>query len=95
MLFRSLVLFLVLFVLVRQGAMGRTGTLTGAFLIGYALARMAAELFREPDPHLGFLFAGATMGQLLSVPMLLAGLAILAWAPRSHAPSGGRDAAGG
>ena len=90
----GLVLSAVLFVLVRRGAMGRTGTVTGVFLIGYALARMAAELFREPDPHLGFLIAGTTMGQLLSLPMLLAGLAILAWAPRTNAPSHGRDAAG-
>jgi phosphatidylglycerol:prolipoprotein diacylglycerol transferase len=43
------------------------------FLCGYALARIVGELFREPDSHLGFLLAGATMGQLLSLPMFLAG----------------------
>jgi phosphatidylglycerol:prolipoprotein diacylglycerol transferase len=53
------------------------GTLGGAFLIGYALARIVVEFFREPDAQLGFLAAGATMGQLLSLPMLAAGMALV------------------
>ena len=81
----GLVLFLVLYALVRRGALQRTGTLTGGFLIGYALSRALVELVRQPDPHLGFLIGGITMGQLLSVPMLLAGLALIAWARRAHA----------
>ncbi len=52
----------------------RTGTLSGTFFIGYAIARSIGELFRQPDAFLGFLFAGATMGQLLSIPMVLFGL---------------------
>lgn len=52
----------------------RPGFLTGVFLSGYALCRSIAELFREPDAQLGFLLAGTTMGQLLSLPMLLAGV---------------------
>ena len=52
----------------------RRGLVGGVFLAGYALARMVAELFRQPDAHLGFLLGGATMGQLLSLPVLLAGL---------------------
>lgn len=51
----------------------RPGLLTGAFLAGYGVARLAGEFFREPDAHLGFLLAGATMGQLLSLPMVIAG----------------------
>lgn len=81
----GLVLFLVLHALVRAGALRRPGTLTGAFLIGYAASRMLVELVRQPDQHLGFLIGGATMGQLLSVPMLLAGLALIAWARRAPA----------
>jgi len=50
---------------------GRVG---GVFLVGYALARIVSEIFREPDAHLGFLLPGTTMGQLLSLPMLLLGL---------------------
>jgi phosphatidylglycerol:prolipoprotein diacylglycerol transferase len=51
------------------------GTLGGIFLIGYGIARIVAEFFREPDAHLGFLAGGVTMGQLLSVPMLVVGIA--------------------
>ena len=81
----GLVLFVALYILVRLGALERSGTLTGAFLIGYALARMTAELFREPDTHLGFLAGGVTMGQALSLPLLLAGLALVIWARRACA----------
>ena len=58
-----------------------TGLLTGALLAGYGVARLIGEFFREPDAHLGFLLAGATMGQLLSLPMVLVG-AFLIWRAR-------------
>ncbi len=62
----------------------RFGTLTGIFLVGYGVARIIGEFFREPDAFLGFLFAGATMGQLLSLPMILAGTWLIARAqPRA------------
>ena len=77
------VLFLALWLLVRRGWLERGGALSGAFLVGYALARLAAEFFRQPDANLGFLLGGATMGQLLSLPMLLVGLGLLAWARRA------------
>jgi len=65
----------VLFLLSRRESIrARFGLLTGCFLIGYAVARITGEFFREPDAFLGFLWFGATMGQLLSIPMLLAGL---------------------
>jgi phosphatidylglycerol:prolipoprotein diacylglycerol transferase len=76
----GIVLFAVLAVLAwRPRDPATAGRLSGIFLIGYALARSLAELFREPDTHLGFLWAGLTMGQLLSLPMLAAGLALVAW----------------
>ena len=56
----------------------RFGTLTGTFLVGYGIARIVGEFFRQPDAFLGFLFAGATMGQLLSLPMILAGAWLIA-----------------
>ncbi len=78
-LLEGLLLFVVMFLLSRREAVrARLGTLTGIFLIGYALARMTGEIFREPDAFLGFLAFGATMGQLLSIPMLLAGLWLVA-----------------
>ena len=67
----------------RESLRARFGLLTGVFLIGYGVARIAAEFFREPDAFLGFLWAGATMGQLLSVPMLLAG-GWLIWRTRAR-----------
>ena len=58
---------------------------SGLFLVGYAIARGAVELVREPDAHLGYLaFGWVTAGQLLSVPMLLAGVAMLWWGRRSR-----------
>jgi phosphatidylglycerol---prolipoprotein diacylglyceryl transferase len=79
----GLVLFLILLILQRSDAVrARRGTLCGAFLIGYGAFRIVAEFFREPDQQLGFLIAGATMGQLLSVPLILAGLFLIWFARR-------------
>jgi phosphatidylglycerol:prolipoprotein diacylglycerol transferase len=74
----GLVLFVVLLLLVRAGGLRRPGLVTGAFALGYGIFRSFAELFREPDPQLGFLWGGLTMGMMLSVPLALAGL-ILIW----------------
>ncbi len=54
-------------------ALERPGLLGGVFFAGYGIARIIVETFREPDAHLGFLAAGATMGQLLSLPLVLGG----------------------
>lgn len=71
----GLVLFGVLALLVwRYDALRRRGLMAGAFLLGYAIARIVGEFFREPDSFLGFLYAGATMGQLLSLPLAAVGL---------------------
>lgn len=70
----GLLLFAVLLLIARSGGLKRPGLLAGCFGIGYGLARSFGELFRQPDPQLGFLFAGATMGQLLSVPLIGIGL---------------------
>ena len=60
------------------------GAVSGLFLIGYGLFRFAVEFTREPDTFLGLLALGLTMGQWLSVPMVLVGAALLAWAYRAH-----------
>jgi phosphatidylglycerol:prolipoprotein diacylglycerol transferase len=62
------------------------GTITGLFLVGYATARIIAECFREPDAFLGFLPFGTTMGQLLSIPMLLIGAGLIWWGRTHPAP---------
>jgi phosphatidylglycerol:prolipoprotein diacylglycerol transferase len=70
----GLVLFVLLFAAIRFGALGRPGLVTGLFAALYGTARIICEFFREPDPQLGFLFGGATMGMLLSLPMIALGL---------------------
>jgi len=81
-------LLLVLTITCRNEAIrARYGTLTGIFLIGYGLARIVGELFRQPDAFLGFLFAGATMGQLLSLPMIAAGAWLIARARPAPLPA--------
>ena len=87
-LLEGVVLFGVMLLLARsQRLRARYGWLTGAFLCGYAVARSIGELFRQPDPFLGFLFAGATMGQLLSLPMFIAGLVLMLRARPVSAPA--------
>jgi len=89
----GLLLFAVLFWAVRRFGFRRPGLLGGIFLLGYGIARTVCEFFREPDPQLGFLFGGSiealgggiTMGMLLSLPMTLIGLAVIALAWRGHA----------
>ncbi|MGE5200474.1 MAG: prolipoprotein diacylglyceryl transferase [Acidobacteriota bacterium] len=71
----GIVLFTVLFVLQRfTKARDRRGFLSGVFMIGYGLARIVSEFFRQPDPQLGYLLGETTtMGQILSIPLLLLG----------------------
>ena len=70
----GIVLFLLLWALVRNRGMRRPGVISGSFLVGYGVCRMFVEFFRAPDAHIGFVVAGhMTLGQLLSLPMLLVG----------------------
>jgi len=71
----GVLLFLVLAWLGRR--LAGSGGVTAAFLLLYGLFRIIAELFRQPDPQLGFLFATVTMGQLLSAVMVLAGIVLM------------------
>ncbi len=78
-LYEAMLEGVILFVIVnwvwrREAFRNRLGATTGVFITGYAVARSIVELFRQPDAHIGFLLFGSTMGQLLSVPMFLAGL---------------------
>jgi phosphatidylglycerol---prolipoprotein diacylglyceryl transferase len=78
-LMEGLILLTVMLVLSRRDRLrARFGLLTGVFLCGYAVARIIGEYFREPDAFLGFLAFGTTMGQILSVPMLIAGIWLIA-----------------
>ncbi len=68
-----------------------TGQVSAVFLLGYGVMRFGTEFFREPDRNQGFVaFDWMTMGQLLSLPMVLAGIALLLYARhRGHAPAPG------
>ncbi len=88
----GIVLFAVLALLIRGGALKRPGLILGSFILAYALARIIAEFFREPDPQLGFLWGGLTMGMLLCVPMIAAGLYTIALALRRPPLPGARIA---
>ena len=90
----GLLLFAVLALAIRAGALRRPGRVFGLMLVGYALARLFVERFRQADgqfvtagnPHGHVLRLGAewglTMGQLLSLPMLVVGLVLLVRAAR-------------
>ncbi len=78
----GVLLFVILWIALRCGALRRPGTIAGMFGVFYGTARIFCEFFREPDPQLGFLFGGATMGMLLSAPLILVGLLILAFTRR-------------
>ncbi len=70
-------LFLILWVFSSRPR--RRGAVSGLFCLGYGIFRFAVEFFREPDPHLGFVAGGwMTMGQLLTVPVILLGAVLLA-----------------
>jgi phosphatidylglycerol:prolipoprotein diacylglycerol transferase len=75
----GLLLFILLAVAIRLGGLRRAGVISGLFGIGYGAARIGCEFFREPDPQLGFLLGGwATMGMLLSLPLIVIGILLLA-----------------
>jgi len=82
----GILLFAILAVMVRMGALKRPGLILGSFIAIYGLARITAEFFREPDPQLGFLWGGLTMGMLLSVPMIIVGVILIMTAWRREAP---------
>lgn len=86
----GLILGLVLWAMVRGGALGRPGRVAGAFLAGYGLARFVVEFARQADPQFvtpdnpwGHVALAMTMGQLLSLPMIAVGLWLAA---RSRRP---------
>ena len=71
----GLVLFTVLWWIDRRPT--PPGTIFWSFITGYGISRLIVEFFREPDQHLGFILGPITMGQILSLPMVLAGALML------------------
>lgn len=80
----GLILFIVLLALSRSAYVRhRPGILGGTFVAGYGISRIIVEFFRQPDAQLGFLTFGATMGQLLSIPMVLVGVGGIIYAMKA------------
>ena len=84
----GLLLFAVLWWLARKPR--PPGYLFGVFITGYGICRFIVEFFREPDAHMGFLSLGLTMGQWLSLPMVIAGATLILLSPRFAKPPHGR-----
>lgn len=82
-LMEGLLLFIVLWL---YSARPRpAGAVTGLFGVGYGTARIIGEFFRQPDAHIGFIaFDWLTMGMLLSTPMVIIGLGMMAWAYKKN-----------
>ena len=86
----GIVIFCVLFALSRKRPPRPQGTFLGAFLVLYGIFRFLIEFVREPDVQLGYLWGGwLTMGQVLSAPLIVAGIALLIYAARSRHPQAG------
>lgn len=84
MLLEGVVLFIILNIFVRKSR--PVGSVSGLFLIGYGAFRIIVEFFRQPDAQLG-LFGGVSMGQILSIPMILLGIIFMVWAYRQDKKS--------
>jgi len=81
----GVVLLTVLLMLAsRERVRARFGLISGSFLIGYAVCRIIAECFRQPDAFLGYIAGVLTMGQILSFPMLLIGIGLIVWSLRQR-----------
>lgn len=86
----GLVIFCVLCALSRKRPPRPQGTFLGAFLVLYGIFRFLIEFVREPDVQLGYLWGGwLTMGQVLSAPLIVAGIALLIYAARTRHPQAG------
>lgn len=79
-LLEGAVLLVVMIALARRLPPRPRGELLGWLLALYGVFRTFAEFFREPDEQLGFLFGAVTMGQLLSLPMIIGGIVLIWWA---------------
>ncbi|WP_294438225.1 prolipoprotein diacylglyceryl transferase [uncultured Slackia sp.] len=89
-LLEGVIIFIVLFALSRKKPPLPRGTHFGLFLIMYGMFRFLIEFIREPDVQLGYLWGGwLTMGQLLSLPLVLAGIVILIYALKMKLPQQG------
>lgn len=79
----GILLFFILYAVWKAGLWRRTGAMSGVFMIAYGCSRFLVEFTRQPDAHLGLFWNAVSMGQLLSLPMILIGLYLLNWSRHS------------
>jgi len=83
----GILLFVILTIMVRLGALKRPGMILGSFTLLYGVARIISETFREPDAPYGLMWGYLSMGMLLSIPMVIGGIILIVLAVRRGAPS--------
>ena len=89
-LLEGVVLFIVLFALSRKLPPRPRGTFIGVFLALYGVFRFLVEFVRQPDAHIGYLYGGwLTMGQVLSIPLIVVGIVVLVYACKAKLPQQG------
>ncbi|MBR3182588.1 MAG: prolipoprotein diacylglyceryl transferase [Eggerthellaceae bacterium] len=89
-LLEGVLLFIILFALSRKMPPRPRGTFLGVFLILYGIFRFLIEFVRQPDAHIGYLYGDwLTMGQVLSVPLIIIGIAVLVYACVKKPPQKG------
>lgn len=89
-LLEGVIIFVVLFALSRKQPPRPRGTFLGVFFIMYGCFRFVIEFIRQPDAQLGYLWGGwLTMGQLLSLPLVLVGIGVLIYAITMKRPQVG------
>lgn len=85
----GLVIFIVLYAMSRRDPPRPQGTFLGMFLLLYGVFRFLIEFVRVPDEQLGYLIGWLTMGQLLSIPLVIIGIILLVWAHKTQRPQVG------
>ena len=76
--FEGLLLFIILWLLMKlTNFFDKKGLITASFIFLYGIFRFFIEFFREPDLHIGYLYLNLTMGQYLTLPMIIIGLYLI------------------
>ena len=64
----------MIFLMNKPNFFKKKGFLTSSFIFFYGIFRFFIEYFREPDGHIGLIYFDFSMGQILSLPMIVSGL---------------------
>ena len=78
----GILILIILFILIKKDYLKYKGFISGSFLFLYAAFRIFIENFREPDAHIGYIYNFITMGMILSIPLLIAGLILIIYSIR-------------